>query len=102
MSKKDSWLRRALALWILAAVAHPAGALEAVSGLRLYVMDCGLMSVRDMSLFSDTGKYDGKSGSIVDTCFLIRHPKGNLLWDTGLGDGLVGHDVTPNADGVGI
>jgi glyoxylase-like metal-dependent hydrolase (beta-lactamase superfamily II) len=99
---KNKWLLSMLALWILASVAVPASALEPVSGVQLYVMDCGVMSVRDMSLFSDTGKYDGKAGGIVDTCFLIRHPKGNLLWDTGLGDGLVGHDVPPNADGVGI
>jgi glyoxylase-like metal-dependent hydrolase (beta-lactamase superfamily II) len=68
----------------------------------MYVLDCGAMSIRDMGLFSDTGKYDGQAGSIVDTCFLIRHPKGNLLWDTGLSDSLVGHDVPANADGVAI
>jgi N-acyl homoserine lactone hydrolase len=77
-------------------------ALEAVPTVRMYVLDCGAMSIRDMALFSDTGKYDGQSGSIVDTCFLIRHPKGNFLWDTGLSDTLVGHDVPANADGVAI
>jgi N-acyl homoserine lactone hydrolase len=77
-------------------------ALEPVPGVRMYVLDCGAMSIRDMALFSDTGKYDGQSGSIVDTCFLIRHPKGNFLWDTGLSDTLVGHDVPANADGVAI
>jgi len=78
----------------------PSHALEPVSRLRLYVMDCGSMTLRDMGLFSDTGKYDGQSGVLVDPCFLIRHPKGILLWDTGLGDAIVGHDVPPNADGV--
>ena len=77
-------------------------ALEAVPGIRMYVLDCGSMSIKDMALFSDTGKYDGQPGSIVDTCFLIRHPKGNFLWDTGLSDTLVGHDVPANADGVAI
>jgi N-acyl homoserine lactone hydrolase len=77
-------------------------ALEAVPGVRMYVLDCGAMSIKDMALFSDSGKYDGQSGSIVDTCFLIRHPKGNFLWDTGLSDALVGHDVPANADGVAI
>ncbi len=77
-------------------------AMEAVPGIRMYVLDCGAMSIKDMALFSDTGKYDGQSGSIVDTCFLIRHPKGNFLWDTGLSDTLVGHDVPANADGVAI
>lgn len=80
----------------------PAGAAEPVSGVRLYVFDCGSMSIRDMALFSDTGRYDGQSGTIVDTCFLVRHPRGMLLWDTGLSDSLVGHDVPANADGVAL
>jgi len=42
-------------------------ALGAAPGVRMYVLDCGSMSIRDMALFSDTGKYDGQSGSIVDT-----------------------------------
>src|SRR5258707_1662851 len=56
------------------------------SGLRLYILDCGHATFKDMGGFSDTGEYDGKSGEIADPCFLIRHPKGDLLWDAGLGD----------------
>ncbi len=54
--------------------------------LRLYSLDCGHAMFKDLSGFSDTGEYDGKSGEIAVPCFLIRHPKGDLLWDTGLGD----------------
>jgi glyoxylase-like metal-dependent hydrolase (beta-lactamase superfamily II) len=54
--------------------------------LRLYVLDCGHATFKDMGGFSDTGEYDGKPGSIAAPCFLIRHPKGDLLWDAGLGD----------------
>jgi glyoxylase-like metal-dependent hydrolase (beta-lactamase superfamily II) len=39
-----------------------------------------------MSMFSDTGEYDGRPGAIVDPCFLIRHPLGDLLWDTGFNE----------------
>ena len=66
-----------------------AGALSASGAdepIRLYVLDCGRIEFKDMALFSDTGEYDGKSAKLVDTCYLIRHPKGTLLWDTGLGD----------------
>jgi N-acyl homoserine lactone hydrolase len=91
-----------LAIVCLAWTPHSLRALEAVPSVRMYVLDCGAMSIKDMALFSDSGKYDGQSGSIVDTCFLIRHPKGNFLWDTGLSDALVGHDVPANADGVAI
>jgi N-acyl homoserine lactone hydrolase len=54
--------------------------------LRLYAFDCGHATFKDMGGFSDTGEYDGKAGEIAVPCFLIRHPKGDLLWDAGLGD----------------
>lgn len=54
--------------------------------LRLYALDCGHATFKDMGGFSDTGEYDGKPGEIAAPCFLIRHPKGDLLWDAGLGD----------------
>ena len=98
--KASTILIRVLGVLLCAWPAARLHAYEPVAGVRLYVLDCGAMTIRDMGLFSDTGKYDGQSGRIVDTCFLIRHPKGNLLWDTGLGDALVGHDVPANADGV--
>jgi glyoxylase-like metal-dependent hydrolase (beta-lactamase superfamily II) len=67
--------------------------------LRLYALDCGHGTFKDMGSFSDTGEYDGKSGEIAAPCFLIRHPKGVLLWDLGLGDRFAankeGSDVAP-------
>jgi N-acyl homoserine lactone hydrolase len=77
----------------MAAAAEIAGA---VSSVRLYTLDCGRIDFKDMALFSDTGEYDGKPGSLVDPCFLIRHPKGILLWDTGLGDALLGRNDAAN------
>jgi glyoxylase-like metal-dependent hydrolase (beta-lactamase superfamily II) len=87
---------------MLAGTAAALPALEPVSGVRMYVMDCGVMPINNMALFSDTGKYDGQKGSTVDPCFLIQHPNGLLLWDNGLGDAFVGHDVPANNDGVAI
>jgi len=91
-----------IAALLLASVATPSHALDPVTTPRLYVLDCGTMMIRDMALFSDTGKYDGQTGSVVDPCFLVQHPRGLLLWDAGLGDAFVGHDVPANADGVAI
>lgn len=72
----------ALALWLpLAAQAAPA-----VDSLRVYAFDCGRIEFKDLANFSDTGEYDGRAGTLTEPCFLIRHPKGDLLWDTGLGD----------------
>jgi N-acyl homoserine lactone hydrolase len=59
-----------------------------VTGVRLYTLDCGRAELKDMSMFSDTGEYDGKPGAIAVTCFVIQHPKGTLVWDTGMGDSL--------------
>lgn len=65
-----------------------ASAAPAPDSLRLYVLDCGRIHFDDLGNFADTGEYDGRPGTLVATCFLIRHPKGDLLWDTGLGDRL--------------
>jgi len=77
-------------------VATPALAADAVANVRLYAIDCGRIRVSDMSVFSDTGELDGRPAAVVDSCFLIRHPKGNLLWDTGLSDKLAGNGSVKN------
>lgn len=74
----------ALALWLPLAGVSPARADDAAGEIRLYTLDCGHAQFRDMAAFSDTGDYDGKTGELADPCFLIKHPKGVLLWDTGL------------------
>ena len=69
----------ALLLWAAAAAA-------AGPEVRLYALDCGRASAQDFGFMSDTGEYDGKPGEVVVPCFVVRHPKGILVWDTGLGD----------------
>src|SRR5258706_3570079 len=75
-------------LFLLAVVAAPALAADQVNEVRLYALDCGRAEFKDMGFFADTGEYDGKPGAIAVPCFLVRHPKGVLLWDAGLGDKL--------------
>jgi N-acyl homoserine lactone hydrolase len=58
----------------------------AAEDIRLYALDCGHIDAKNFGSFADTGEYDGKPGSMSAPCFVIRHPKGVLLWDTGLGD----------------
>lgn len=55
--------------------------------LRLYVLDCGTIEVRDLSFFAG-GR--GDRGMLADPCYLVVHPQGLLLWDTGLPDELAG------------
>ncbi|GAA0723954.1 N-acyl homoserine lactonase family protein [Dokdonella soli] len=81
-------LALSLASMLLAApLAHATSATQgAKNEVRLYTLDCGHATFKDFGEFADTGEYDGKPGEIADPCFVIRHPKGILLWDTGLGD----------------
>ncbi len=75
--------------WV-AVLAWPIGAAAATNAaaepaaIRVYALDCGHLEFKNMGFFSDTGEYDGKSGAIAVPCFLIRHPQGTLMWDTGL------------------
>lgn len=55
-----------------------------VDSVRLYTLDCGSIRFQDFAMFSDTGTYDGKPRELSDMCLLVGHPKGWLLWDTGL------------------
>lgn len=59
-----------------------------VSDVRLYVLDCGEVDVLDLGVFDEGGSYDGQKDSLVDTCYLVRHPQGELMWDAGLPDSL--------------
>lgn len=78
-------LRLALPI-LFALLAVPAHADSKVDSLRLYAFDCGRIVLDDLGAFADTGEYDGQAGELSAPCFLVRHPKGDLLWDAGLGD----------------
>jgi N-acyl homoserine lactone hydrolase len=77
--------------FLLLAFAILVHAPDAAPDVRLYVLDCGRLDIHDLRMFDDSGASDGKSGTMSVPCFLIRHPKGTLLWDTGLGDAIADH-----------
>jgi glyoxylase-like metal-dependent hydrolase (beta-lactamase superfamily II) len=56
--------------------------------LRLYVFNCGSIEVLDVSVFHP-GIGKGEHKTLADSCYLIVHPNGTLMWDAGLPDGLV-------------
>src|SRR5262249_25897336 len=71
-----------MAALVLAAMVTTAGA----QGLeRLFVLDCGVNQGKDQSRWSP-GVNEGKPIEFSDNCYLIRHAKGLLLWDTGIPD----------------
>ena len=52
---------------------------------KLYVLDCGQNVGKDQSRWSP-GVNEGKAIEFSDNCYLIRHGKQWMLWDTGLPD----------------
>jgi len=62
------------------ALARAEGGLE-----RLYILDCGTNLAKDQSRWTP-GVNEGKAIEFSDNCYLLRHAKGLLLWDTGITD----------------
>jgi N-acyl homoserine lactone hydrolase len=66
----------------LAQTAKAAPPAKPPKSLRLYVIDCGTLDI------PDTANYGLKPEELVTknmsvACFLVAHPKGTLMWDTG-------------------
>jgi len=54
---------------------------------KLYILNCGEGVAGDISRWSP-GVNVGKSMDFVDSCYLIKHAQGWMLWDTGLADAI--------------
>jgi glyoxylase-like metal-dependent hydrolase (beta-lactamase superfamily II) len=84
-------------LLILAAVAAGCAQVSPApkSGIeRMYVLYCGEVQVPDISPWAP-GTAPGTAMLFSDNCYLIKHAKGYLLWDSGLADTLA-----DNPDGM--
>ena len=55
--------------------------------LKVYRFVVGDILVKDISLFNP-GTDEGQSKRFTNSAYLIRHEKGDLIWDTGLPDAL--------------
>ena len=69
--------------------AWPVAAQPAPPGLRLYVFDCGYLINLNPETYNLT-RQDVPDPTMSVPCFLVVHPNGALIFDTGLGDKLVG------------
>src|ERR1700685_965307 len=68
--------------------------------LRLYVLDCGRITVANGD---SMGFKPGElaASNMVTPCFLIVHPRGSLMWDTGeIPDGAFKSGVAPQTAGA--
>jgi N-acyl homoserine lactone hydrolase len=90
-------LRRRISTLVIALVAAAplAAACHAEGVERLYIFDCGQGRAADMSRWTP-GLNVGTPLDVVDNCYLIRHAKGDLIWDTGIPDA-----VAQSPDGFG-
>ncbi|PCJ97628.1 MAG: MBL fold metallo-hydrolase [Flavobacteriaceae bacterium] len=61
--------------------------------VKLYTFDGGMVMVNNLELFSQDTTYHGQSKEFANPFYVIQHPKGNLIWDAGLPEGLVGLDA---------
>jgi len=58
--------------------------------VKLYTFDGGTVVVNTLGLFAQDESYKGQSKEFADAFYVIKHPKGNLMWDAGLPESLVG------------
>lgn len=58
--------------------------------VKLYTFSGGSVRANMLELFSQDTTYTGQSKEFADAFYVISHPKGNLMWDAGLPEGLVG------------
>jgi glyoxylase-like metal-dependent hydrolase (beta-lactamase superfamily II) len=78
-----------LALLVIAVLPNRHLAAQAPPALRLYVFDCGYLINLSPETYNLTRQHVPDPTMSV-ACFLVVHPQGALLFDTGLGDKLVG------------
>ncbi len=71
--------------------------------VTLHIFDGGKILAKQKAMFSEGDRYEGETQELASPFYIIQHPDGNLLWDTGLPEGLVGNgDVTPEGDAFTI
>jgi hypothetical protein len=50
--------------------------------VRLYMFDCGQLNIADISVYQ-LKREEIATNLMSVPCFLIAHPRGNLMWDVG-------------------
>lgn len=66
-----------------------AAAQPGVASLRLYVLDCGTLIYNSPETYNLT-RQEVRNTNMSVACYLVVHPRGALLFDTGLPDSAVG------------
>lgn len=83
--RRMEWIAAVVVVSLAAPGSPPLAADPAPAAERLYVLDCGDGVAGDIGRWSP-GVNEGKSMPFADNCYLVKHPRGWLLWDTGVPD----------------
>jgi glyoxylase-like metal-dependent hydrolase (beta-lactamase superfamily II) len=75
-------------------------AAQRADSVRLYALDGGTLTIGDPTIFGLTREDAPDLTTIPVPAFLIVHPRGALLWDTGLGDHLIGRPASETRRGT--
>ena len=67
--------------------------------LELYAFDGGSLMINDKNILAQGNTYQGEIIELADAFYVIKHPEGILLWDTGLPESLVGQAPYTTPDG---
>ncbi len=67
--------------------------------VKMYRLDGGTIMVNNLQIFSQGDLYKGETKQFANSYFIIEHPKGKLVWDTGLPNNLVGKEPLTSPDG---
>lgn len=78
----------AAALALLTACGQTSEPAQQSPAIELYAMDCGRATFPDVGMFADDGSTNGQARELIVPCYLIRHPSGDLVWDTGFPDSI--------------
>ena len=66
----------------------------------MFMFDGGTVQVNMLEIFSQDDAYKGQSKTFADAFYLIQHPDGNLLWDAGLSEDLIGKEPFTTPEGA--
>ncbi len=67
--------------------------------VTMYRLDGGTVMVNNLQIFSQGDLYEGQTKQFANAYYVIEHPKGKLVWDTGLPNSLAGKDPFTSPDG---
>jgi glyoxylase-like metal-dependent hydrolase (beta-lactamase superfamily II) len=77
-------LAAAALTFLLAPAATSQSKPKAPKSARLYVFDCGLLTMSAPATFGFTKEEVGEKQPFAVPCYLVVHPKGTLMWDVGV------------------